>query len=299
MLSKTRYVANEVETARTDVESQLEPLLSELEAVVPRVVQNLADGASDDQLDAFESRLGFSLPDVLRALYGRHFGQREELDGLWEGLDFVTPGETTKCNDRIRERAPGPDALLDAGDVHAVGADRVGHVAGCDQEEHLVVRVVDDAVADRGVGLVLERAVDGSDVEILDVERVVFDKGASGRHIVSHQHGKRGLCLRRVFDIDPQQLAAARIHRRLEKLFGIHLAQALVSLDAQALKTQMSSMLAMMDEVFSEAQNRTGLQLDEVTLSVEINAEGKISIVGNGGSLRNSGGMTLKFTRPQ
>jgi U3 small nucleolar RNA-associated protein 14 len=72
-----------------------------------------------------------------------------------------------------------------------------------------------------------------------------------------------------------------------------------VSLDAQALKSQMSSMLAMMDEVFSEANTRPGLQLDEVTLSVEINAEGKVSIVGNGGSLRNSGGMTLKFTRPK
>jgi len=72
-----------------------------------------------------------------------------------------------------------------------------------------------------------------------------------------------------------------------------------VSLDAQALKAQISSMLGIMDDVFSEARARTGLQLDEVTLSVEINAEGKLSIVGNGGSLGNTGGMTLKFTRPQ
>jgi hypothetical protein len=71
-----------------------------------------------------------------------------------------------------------------------------------------------------------------------------------------------------------------------------------ISLDAQALKAQMSSMLAMMDEVLASDKTRTGLQLNEVTLSVEINAEGKLSIVGNGGSLRNSGGMTLKFTRP-
>lgn len=72
-----------------------------------------------------------------------------------------------------------------------------------------------------------------------------------------------------------------------------------VSLDAQALKGQISSMLAIMDDVFTEANTQTGLRLDEVTLSVEINAEGKLSIVGNGGSLSNSGGMTLKFTRPQ
>jgi hypothetical protein len=43
---------------------------------------------------------------------------------------------------------------------------------------------------------------------------------------------------------------------------------------------------------------RTGLQLDEVELSVEINAEGQLSIVGKGGKLGNSGGMTLKFMRP-
>jgi hypothetical protein len=72
-----------------------------------------------------------------------------------------------------------------------------------------------------------------------------------------------------------------------------------VSLDAQALKAQISSMLAIMDDVFSEANSRTGLRLDEVELSVEINAEGQISIVGNGGKLGNSGGMTLKFTRSQ
>jgi hypothetical protein len=47
-----------------------------------------------------------------------------------------------------------------------------------------------------------------------------------------------------------------------------------VSLDAKALKAQISSMLAIMDEVFSEANTRTGLRLDEVELSVEINAEG-------------------------
>ncbi|MEM9007980.1 MAG: hypothetical protein AAGE59_31275 [Cyanobacteria bacterium P01_F01_bin.86] len=72
-----------------------------------------------------------------------------------------------------------------------------------------------------------------------------------------------------------------------------------ISLDAQALKAQISSMLAILDDVFIEAGARTGLRLDEVELSVEINAEGQISIVGNGGKLGNTGGMTLRFTRPQ
>lgn len=71
-----------------------------------------------------------------------------------------------------------------------------------------------------------------------------------------------------------------------------------VSLDAQALKAQMESMLAIVNDLFGHADLQTGLQLDEVALSVEINAEGQISLVGNGGKLGNTGGITLKFTRP-
>ena len=71
-----------------------------------------------------------------------------------------------------------------------------------------------------------------------------------------------------------------------------------VPLDAQALKTQMQGMLAVVNDLFDQATTETGLQLKEVELSVEINAEGQLSLVGNGGKLANSGGITLKFTRP-
>ena len=71
-----------------------------------------------------------------------------------------------------------------------------------------------------------------------------------------------------------------------------------VSLDAQALKTQMESMLAIVNDLFSQADMQSGLRLDEVELSVEINAEGQINLVGNGGKLGNTGGITLKFARP-
>jgi hypothetical protein len=72
-----------------------------------------------------------------------------------------------------------------------------------------------------------------------------------------------------------------------------------VSLDAQALKSQMESMLTIVNDLFSQADASTpGLRLDEVELSVEISAEGQLSIVGNGGKLGNTGGITLKFTRP-
>lgn len=72
-----------------------------------------------------------------------------------------------------------------------------------------------------------------------------------------------------------------------------------VPLDAQALRDQMTHMLAIMQDIFNQADAQTGLRLDEVELSVEINKEGQVSIVGNGGKLGNTGGMTLKFSRPQ
>jgi len=60
----------------------------------------------------------------------------------------------------------------------------------------------------------------------------------------------------------------------------------------------MESMLAIVNDLFSQADASTGLRLDEVELSVEISAEGQLSIVGNGGKLGNTGGIKLKFTRP-
>lgn len=71
-----------------------------------------------------------------------------------------------------------------------------------------------------------------------------------------------------------------------------------VPLDAQALKTQMQGMLVVVNDLFDQATTDTGLQLNEVELSVEINAEGQLSLVGNGGKLGNTGGITLKFVRP-
>lgn len=70
-----------------------------------------------------------------------------------------------------------------------------------------------------------------------------------------------------------------------------------VSVDAQLLKSQMTSLVAIVNDMFTEADTQAGLQLNEVTLSVEINAEGQLSLVGNGGKLGNRGGMTLKFVR--
>lgn len=70
-----------------------------------------------------------------------------------------------------------------------------------------------------------------------------------------------------------------------------------VPLDAVALKTQMNGLLQVVGDVFNQANHQSGLQLDEVELSVEINAQGQVSIMGSGGSLSDKGAIKLKFKR--
>ncbi|MEM8505838.1 MAG: hypothetical protein AAF716_22130 [Cyanobacteria bacterium P01_D01_bin.1] len=73
-----------------------------------------------------------------------------------------------------------------------------------------------------------------------------------------------------------------------------------VAVNANKLKTEMKKLITVVDDVFEQAeptQTKTGLSLDEVTLSVAVNAEGQLSILGTGGKLGASGGITLKFAR--
>lgn len=70
-----------------------------------------------------------------------------------------------------------------------------------------------------------------------------------------------------------------------------------VPLDAVSLKSQMNGLLQVVGDLFDQSQQQSGLLLDEVELSVEINAEGQIGIMGNGGKLGDKGGIKLKFKR--
>ncbi len=86
-----------------------------------------------------------------------------------------------------------------------------------------------------------------------------------------------------------------------------------VGLNVGQLKQQMQDLLGVVNELFEPAEptgdlsaspqpNTTaaqGLQLEEVTLSVEVSAEGNLSLLGTGGKLGGSGGITLTFARPK
>lgn len=48
----------------------------------------------------------------------------------------------------------------------------------------------------------------------------------------------------------------------------------------------------------STIETKRGFVLHEISLHVEINAEGSLSILGTGGKLGGKGGMQLTFTKP-
>lgn len=70
-----------------------------------------------------------------------------------------------------------------------------------------------------------------------------------------------------------------------------------VSLDAAALKAQLNGLLRILGEVSDQANQQSGLQMDEVELSVEITGEGQVNFLGNSGKLGNKGAIKLKFKR--
>lgn len=74
-------------------------------------------------------------------------------------------------------------------------------------------------------------------------------------------------------------------------------AQKRIPMDALALKAQMDGLIRVVGDLFTTADAQAGMQLNEVQLSVTISADGKVNILGSGGGLANSGGITLKFVR--
>ena len=78
-----------------------------------------------------------------------------------------------------------------------------------------------------------------------------------------------------------------------------------IGVKAEALKTQVEELRAVVNELFAqsspsiESPSSSGLQLEEVSFSVQVNAKGQLSVLGTGGQLGGSGGITLKFKRPK
>lgn len=74
-----------------------------------------------------------------------------------------------------------------------------------------------------------------------------------------------------------------------------------VKVSTQKLEAEMSRFLQIVSGVFSRAEKQvnpqSGLKLDEIEVSVEINGEGEVKLLGTGGKVGTKGGITLKFKR--
>lgn len=74
-----------------------------------------------------------------------------------------------------------------------------------------------------------------------------------------------------------------------------------VKVSSQKLEAEMSNFLQVVGRLFNRAQKQvnqeSGLKLDEIELTVEINGEGEVKLLGTGGKAGTKGGITLRFKR--
>ena len=67
---------------------------------------------------------------------------------------------------------------------------------------------------------------------------------------------------------------------------------------AEELQASMGEFLEVMEESFARAERtESKMRLEEIELSVEINGEGKVSLLGNGGKAGAKGAIKLKLKR--
>ncbi|AFY39267.1 hypothetical protein Lepto7376_3026 [[Leptolyngbya] sp. PCC 7376] len=70
-----------------------------------------------------------------------------------------------------------------------------------------------------------------------------------------------------------------------------------VKVSADTLQKNMSEFLGLVGNLFHQAENTTGMKLDEVELSVEVTGDGEVKLVGSGIGVEAKGAITLKFKR--
>src|SRR5271167_1132875 len=112
-----------------------------------------------------------------------------------------------------------------------------------------------------------------SDVEIADFECVLFDKLAPWLDHVAHQRAENFLGFLARRNLHPQHRARLRIHRGLPQLPRIHLAQALVTLDLDALLPGSQHGLRDRLERFDGGFTFANLQLERCLDRIEFRTE--------------------------
>jgi hypothetical protein len=76
-----------------------------------------------------------------------------------------------------------------------------------------------------------------------------------------------------------------------------------VKVSAQTLEENMTNFLQVVGQLFSRAEQQanvnSGLQLEEIELSVEISGQGEVKLIGNGAKAGGKGAIKLKFKRQE
>src|SRR5260370_6191952 len=74
---------------------------------------------------------------------------------------------------------------------------------------------------------------DRLNIQVLYIQRILFDELAPRCQILAHQGGEDGFAFGNVFELDGEQCAALRIHGGFPQLRRSHFAQAFVALDGE------------------------------------------------------------------
>lgn len=71
------------------------------------------------------------------------------------------------------------------------------------------------------------------------------------------------------------------------------------NISVNTLEQEMNHLLSVVERLLAQAENQKNspIKLDEIELSVEINGQGQVSILGTGAAVGGKGAITLKFKR--
>jgi hypothetical protein len=76
-----------------------------------------------------------------------------------------------------------------------------------------------------------------------------------------------------------------------------------VKVSVEKLQQEMTRFLQVVESLFNQAQQKTkldsGMQLEEIELSVEISGEGEVKLIGNGAKASGKGAIKLTFKRKE
>ena len=70
------------------------------------------------------------------------------------------------------------------------------------------------------------------------------------------------------------------------------------NVNLQELEDEVKTFLAAMERIIGNLNQQVGkYQMDSITVSAEVNAKGKVSLLGSGGEMGGKGGMSFTFKR--